>query len=219
LADSPGNALHHRDDCYKLCLNGAFIVTGRAGHEVEIRHGEELEAPQTVHYDMRCNCTYQEFCTLRGRPDELLTFFDYKGFRYVEVLGWPEELTADRVWAHERHYPFDEAASAFGSSNPLLNVVWVLCRNGVRVGTLDTYLDCPTREKGGFLGDGFVTGISHLAASGDGRVLRKFLKDVAPTQRYSPGLLSTAPDYVKGELAEYSLLWPVLLEYYYRVHR
>lgn len=199
----------------ELAGETAFIVTGPAGHEVECRHGEELEAPGTVRYDMRCNCTYQEFCTLSGRPNELLTFFDYKGFRYAEVLCWPEELTADRVWAHERHYPFDEDASAFGSSHPLLNDVWALCKNGVRVGTLDTYLDCPTREKGGFLGDGFVTGLSHLTATGDGRVLRKFLKDVANTQRYSPGLLSTAPNYVNGELAEYSLLWPVLLEYYY----
>lgn len=193
----------------------AFLVTGQSGHEVEIRHGEETDGPESVRYDMRCNCLYQEVCTLSGRTDEILEFYDYKGFRYVEVLNWPEELTIDRIWAHERHYPFDENASAFTSSNPLLDDVWQLCKNGVRVGTLDTYLDCPTREKGGFMGDGFVTGISHLIVSGDPRILRKFLKDVASTQVYCPGLLSTAPNYVNGELAEYSLLWPVLLEYYY----
>ena len=223
----------------------AFLVSGTAGHEVEIRHGEETDGPDSVRFEMRCNCTYQEFCTLSGRADERLEFFDYKGFRYVEVLNWPEELVpvgeqgeprsrreratcspvapqlrpsgaADRVWAHERHYPFPEDASSFTSSNPLLNDIWSLCRNGVRVGTLDTYLDCPTREKGGFMGDGFVTGISHLILTGDARILRKFLKDVASTSRYCPGLHSTAPNYVNGELAEYSLLWPVLLEYYYQ---
>lgn len=193
----------------------AFLVSGAAGHEVEIRHGEELGEPESVRYEMRCNCTYQEFCTLSGREDELLTFYDYKGFRYVAVLGWPEDLTIDRVWAHERHYPFPEDASSFTCSNPLLSDIWALCQNGVRVGTIDTYLDCPTREKGGFMGDGFVTGISHLILTGDSRVLRKFLNDVASTRRYCPGLHSTAPNYVNGELAEYSLLWPVLLEYYY----
>jgi len=193
----------------------AFLVSGTTGHEVEIRHGEETDGPDSVRYEMRCNCTYQEFCTLSGREDELLTFYDYKGFRYVEVLNWPEALTEDRVWAHERHYPFPEDAASFTCSNPLLNDVWELCRNGVRVGTIDTYLDCPTREKGGFMGDGFVTGISHLILTGDARILRKFLCDVANTRCYSPGLLSTAPNYVNGELAEYSMLWPVLLEYYY----
>jgi len=193
-----------------------FLVSGESGHEVEIRHGEELDALDTVRYDMRCNCLYQEFCTLSGRPNETLEFFDYKGFRYVEVLNWPEELTVDRVWALERHYPFPEDASSFTSANPLLNDIWTLCRNGVRVGTLDSYLDCPTREKGGFMGDGFVTGISHLILTGDARIMRKFLHDVASTSCYCPGLLSTAPNYVNGELAEYSMLWPVLLEYYYR---
>jgi alpha-L-rhamnosidase len=194
----------------------AFTVSGKAGHEVEILHGEELNGDGSVRYKMRCNCTYQEYCKLSGKPDERLEFFDYKGFRYVEVLNWPEELAGGRVWAHERHYPFPEQASSFNSSNKLLNDIWALCRNGVRVGTIDTYLDCPTREKGGFMGDGFVTGISHLILTGDSRILRKFLKDVADTSRYCPGLHSTAPNYVNGELAEYSMLWPVLLEYYYQ---
>lgn len=193
-----------------------FVLSGNAGHKVEIRHGEELSEPETVRYDMRCNCLYQEFCTLSGKKDEYLTFFDYKGFRYVEVINWPEDLTPGRVWAHERHYPFPESASYFESSNHLLNRIWELCRNGVRVGTIDTFLDCPTREKGGFMGDGFITGISHLILTGDPRIMRKFLKDVANTQRYCQGLLSTAPNYINGELAEYSLLWPVLLEYYYQ---
>lgn len=194
----------------------AFRVSGKAGHEVEVRHGEELLEPETVRYDMRCNCLYQEFCTLSGSRDELLTFFDYKAFRYAEVLNWPEELSPDRVWAHERHYPFPEDAAEFSSSDPLLDDIWRLCRNGARVGTIDTYLDCPTREKGGFMGDGFVTGISHLVLTGDARIMRKFLKDIANTQYYCEGLSATAPNYLNGSHAEYSLLWPVLLEYYYQ---
>jgi alpha-L-rhamnosidase len=200
----------------EIAASTVFRVSGAKGHEVEIRHGEELLEPNRVRYDMRCNCLYQEFCTLSGRHDEVLEFYDYKGFRYVEVLNWPEELTPDRVWAHQRHYPFPEDASYFHSSDSLLNAIWALCRNGARVGTLDSYLDCPTREKGGFMGDGYVTGISHLISTGDTRILPKFLQDVADTRRFCPGLLSTAPNYINGELAEYSLLWPVLLAYYYR---
>ncbi len=193
-----------------------FRVTGAKGREVEILHGEELDEEGGVRYDMRCNCLYQEICTLSGRENEILTFYDYKGFRYVEVLNWPEELVIDNIWAHERHYPYEESASSFSCSNPLLKDIWDLCANGVRVGTLDSYLDCPTREKGGFMGDGYVTSLSHLALTGDARILKKLLRDVADTKVYCKGLSSTAPNYINGELAEYSLLWPSLLLYYYQ---
>ncbi|MCK5739450.1 family 78 glycoside hydrolase catalytic domain, partial [bacterium] len=192
-----------------------FTVSGASGQIVEIRHGEELDGPDTVRHNMRCNCNYQEFCTLSGRKNEQLEFFDFKGFRYVEVLGWPEDLTANNVWVKQRHYPFPKNAGTFSSSDLLLNDIWRICANGVRVGTLDTYMDCPTREKGGFVGDGFITGMSHLILTGDSRILRKFLLDVANSARVCPGFLCVAPTYVSSELAEYSMLWPILLEYYY----
>ena len=193
-----------------------FIVSGEVGQTVEIRHGEELDGPDSVRYNMRCNCEYQEFCTLSSREDERLEFFDYKGFRYVEVLNWPEELTAENVWVNQRHYPFPADACAFSSSDNLLNDIWQLCANGVRVGTLDTYMDCPTREKGGFVGDAFITGMSHLILTGDARILRKFLADVANTAHICPGFLAVAPTNISSELAEYSMLWPILLDYYYQ---
>jgi hypothetical protein len=211
-----GDGRYFIDFGSELVGETVFIVSGEPGQTVEIRHGEETDGPDTVRYEMRCGCEYREVCTLSGRRDERIEFFDYKGFRYVEVIDWPEELTAENVWALQRHYPFPRDACTFSSSDKLLNDVWQLCANGVRVGTLDTYLDCPTREKGGFLGDGFITGLSHLVLIGDGRILRKFINDVANSARICPGLLSVAPTNVSGESAEYSMLWPVLLEHYYQ---
>ncbi|MBD3265596.1 Bacterial alpha-L-rhamnosidase [bacterium] len=192
-----------------------FRVTGPAGHKVEIRHGEELSGPNEVRHDMRANMKYQEFITLAGREDDTIEFFDYKGFRYVEVLNWPEKLNKEDVWVRNRHYPFDESACEFSSSNPLLNDIWQLCKNGVKQGTQDTYLDCPTREKGGYLGDAYVTGQSHLYLTGDTRVLKKTLRDFAHSARICPGLMAVAPGNFMQEIADYSLLWPIILERYY----
>jgi hypothetical protein len=198
----------------ELTGSTCFKVSGPEGHVVEIRHGEECSGPQEVRFDMRANCRYQEFCTLSGRPEDVIEFFDYKGFRYVEVLDWPEELTADRIWVLNRHYPFPEDASTFHSSDPELNRIWALCKEGVKQGTQDTYLDCPTREKGGYLGDAYVTGQSHLYLTGDGRILRKAIQDFAYSARICPGLMAVAPGNYMQEIADYSLLWPVVLYRY-----
>lgn len=192
-----------------------FQVTGSDGHKVEIRHGEELTKENEVRFEMRASCKYQEFITLAGRPNDLIEFFDYKGFRYVEVLNWPEELTKDNVWILNRHYPFPQEACLFTSSNNILNRIWQLCENGAKQGTQDTYLDCPTREKGGYLGDAYVTGQAHLYLTGDALVLKKTLQDFAYSARLCPGLMAVAPGNFMQEIADYSLLWPIIVERYY----
>lgn len=199
----------------ELAGSPCFVVSGEKGRVVEIRCGEELSESNVVRFALRAGCVYQEFCTLSGRANESIEFFDYKGFRYVEVLNWPEELKSENIWAINRHYPFPEDACRFESSDELLNRIWRLCRNGVKQGTQDTYLDCPTREKGGYLGDAFVTGQSHLYLTGDVRIFKKALQDFANSARICPGLMAVAPGNFMQEIADYSLLWPVLLERYY----
>ncbi|CAH1226787.1 Alpha-L-rhamnosidase [Paenibacillus allorhizoplanae] len=57
-------------------ITGQFTMDaeGVAGEVIEIRCGEELEADgQTVRFNMRCNCTYQERWTLSGDCDRLLS--------------------------------------------------------------------------------------------------------------------------------------------------
>ncbi len=198
----------------ELTGSTCLTVSGPEGHVVEIRHAEELSAPNEARFKMRA-CTYQEFCTLSGKPNETIEFFDYKGFRYVEVLNWPDELTLEKVWVLNRHYPYNAEASSFHSSNELLNRIWELCANGAKQGTQDTYLDCPTREKGGYLGDAYVTGQTHLYLTGDPKIFRKALQDFADSARICPGLMAVAPGNLMQEIADYSLLWPILLERYY----
>ena len=59
---------------------------------------------------MRCNCLYQDFWTLRAGRQEI-EHYDYRGFRYGEVIGAPCALDADSIQAIVRHYPCDEDAS------------------------------------------------------------------------------------------------------------
>lgn len=194
----------------------ALHIHGPRGRRIELRHGEELDGPDAVRHEMRCNCTYQEFITLSGH-DDAVTLYDYRGFRYVEVLNAP---APPDLWVEVRHHPFAPDAAHFDAVEPggdrLLPRIWTICANGVRYGTQGGFLDCPTREKGQYLGDCLVTARAHLLLTGDPTVTRKALRAFHHTQRHDPGMRCVAPSTFRQSFAEYSLQWPMLLETYYR---
>ncbi len=190
-------------------------VAGPAGHRIEVRCGEELEPDGSVRYRMRCNCDYQDFYTLAGVDGEQVEFFDYKAFRYAEVLGAAGEVGAGDVRAIVRHYPWPDSAATLRTSNPVLDEIWAICANGVRCCCQETIVDCPSREKGQYLNDAAVSAHAHMLLTGDTRLTRKALADAAASGRFCPGLAAVAPGSFMQEIAEASLLWPVLLREYY----
>ena len=194
----------------------AMRVEGPPGHRLTVRCGEELNGDGSVRYEMRCNCKYEDFWTLAGRPQETVEFFDYKAFRYAEVLDVPGSLSGGDIWAIERHYPYDEHAAGWRSSHPVLDDIWGICANGVRGCCQETMVDCPSREKGQYVNDAAVTAHSHMLLTGDTRLARKVLTDAALSRSICPGLMAVAPGSVMQEMAEASLLWPVLLWEYYQ---
>lgn len=211
---SPGHVL--LDFGQEITGQFRLSLSGQPGETVEIRCGEELEDNRlAVRYAMRCGCKYQEFWTLAGIENEELEFFDYKAFRYVEVLAASDTLANARYWADVRHYPLDPEACTLTTDNALVQSVWDICKAGVQYGCQEGYLDCPTREKGQYLGDATVTGHSHIYVSGDLRLYRKALEDFALSSFVCPGLLAVAPGAFMQEIADYSLQWPQQLLLYY----
>lgn len=182
---------------------------GRAGHVLELRCGEELNADGTVRFAMRCNCTYREEWVLSGHNDDQLDQVDYKAFRYLEVTVPPGvELDLGSVRAIARHYPLDDTRWAWSSSLPELDAIVGLCVHTLRVGAQDGILDCPTREKGQYLGDLTISGQAHRYVSGDLRLARKSLEDFADSTRITPGMMGVAPGNFMQEIADFSLQWP-----------
>ena len=208
---------HYLIDFGREVVGSAAIRThGDEGTVIEIRHAEELDENGMSRFNMRANCLYQEYATLSGRENEVIEFFDYKSFRYLELINLPQEPAAGDILVHERCHPFAETASAFTSAHHELNQVWDICRRAVRLGTQDSYLDCMSREKGAYLGDAFVTGQSHLYLTGKTGMLKKVLGDFAASTRFCPGIKAVAPGAFMQDIADYSLLWPSLMLEYYR---
>lgn len=195
------------------------IVSGPAGESVEIRYGEELGEQGRVRYQMRCNCLYQDTWLLSGDGEEELEAYDYKAFRYAEILAGPQvKLSVPSIAAVVRHYPYPEEACRMDSSNERLNAIWAICANGVRYGTQENYVDCPSREKGQYLGDNTIITHAHAYLTGDLRMYRKALEDFTLlADEVCPGLLAVAPGHFMQEIADFSLQWPMQLLRYYQL--
>ncbi|MFD0670896.1 family 78 glycoside hydrolase catalytic domain [Cohnella sp. GCM10027633] len=199
-------------------LTGQFEMTakGDAGQRIELRFGEELElGDRSVKFEMRCNCNYRETWTLSGRADTLEQF-EYKAFRYVEVIGPAEAIDPDSFAAIVRHYPIDAEACRFETEDELLQRIWDICKLGVQLCAQENFVDCPSREKGQYLGDNTVMGHTHMYISGDLRLFKKAIRDFALSATVCPGIMAVAPGSFMQEIADFSLQWPMQLLNYYR---
>lgn len=192
-----------------------FIAKGSKGEKVIIRCGEETVEgnPFEVRYDMRCNCHYEDVCTLSGGEDEFL-FFDYKTFRYAEIISESDCVDIDTLDMIVRHHKFDSNGYSFSSNNELLEKIWEICAQALKIGVQEGYLDCPSREKGQYLGDFGVSGFAHLYLTGDWQMYRKALIDFATSCEICEGMMAVSPGSLMQEIADFSLIYPLIVTNY-----
>ena len=196
---------------------GTVGLSARAegGGVLELRLGEELHDDGSVRWDMRCNCDYRLWWHLSGRERDETDFFDYMAFRYIEVVDPERRVDPDSLRVTARNYPMPEDRGHFRCDAPLLNDIFAICRRGVMLGAQEAFLDCPSREKGQYLGDGTVTAHAHLLLTGDARLYKKMLYDFAASARICPGLMAVAPGNLMQEIADYSCQYPEQLLTYH----
>ena len=114
--------------------------------------------------------------------------FDYLGFRYLQISDPGERLTTKDVVALARHTAMpNEPAATFQSSNSTLTAIFNLGQHSALYSAQEEYIDTPTREKGGWLWDGFNESTTAMAAFDEQNLTRKSLLEFAQSQaRYWP---------------------------------
>lgn len=194
---------------------GYLVVTakGEKDDEIIIRQGEELNDDGSVRFDLRSNCRYEEKWMLSGGEDTL-DQFDYKGFRFAELIV-PETAEIISVKFRIRHYPFKQKA-IYKSINADFNNIIKLCVNTVKYGTQEIIPDCPTREKGSYLGDFCISGRAQALLTGDTTFLKKTILDFCRTSFICKGLMSVATSSFMQEIADYGLIFPLLVLWTYK---
>lgn len=180
---------------------------GHSGDEVLIRYGEELNADGSVRFKLRADCIYEEKWILGDGESQFESYF-YKGFRYAEIITNNELTQLDAV---VRHYPFDDSFCSPDFSDERIAKVFSLCKNTVKYAVQECFIDCPTREKGQYLGDTFITAHSHMLLTGDTSLTEKAIDEFAQSSKICKGLMAVAPCSFMQEIADYSLLFGELL--------
>lgn len=121
-------------------------------------------------------------------------------FRAAEIENPPFEVTPDRVRLIAVHAPFDDAASAFSSSDETLNVLFDLCKHTMKATTaFGVYID-GERERIPYEADAYLNQLSHYAVQADFATARRtldhfFAHPTWPTEWAAHMIFMAAEDY------------------------
>ncbi len=189
---------------------------GKKGDGIILRYGEELNSDGSVRYEMRCNCKYEEKWLLSGGDDTLMQY-DYKAFRYAELII-PDGAAVKNVRMTVRHYPYTEKA-VYKTENGDLKRIIRLCANTVKYGTQEQYLDCPTREKGQYLGDVSIAARAQATLTGDTTLMKKAVAEFCRSTFICEGMMAVSSGALMQEIADYSLQFAAQLTWIYSIDK
>lgn len=159
-----------------------FEVTGKAGDSLEFAFDERLSGRgNTVRPRERLMCNLAFRYTLRDGRQSFLAF-NPQLMRYLRVvLRGQGEVTIHRLYLTE--FRFDALAKGdFRCSDDELNRIYKAARRTSMLCTLDSFMDCPSRERGGWFHDSYWAARGAFALFGDTSVNRRMVRQGAESQ-------------------------------------
>ncbi len=113
-------------------------------------------------------------------PARIMFYFD---FRYLKLMVLEGTADVEKLYLREFSYPNNENAW-FTSSNDKLNKVFEAAKQTFRQNAVDIFMDCPSRERAGWLCDSYFSSISERAFTGKTAVCYNFLENYALPERF-----------------------------------
>lgn len=170
-------------------------VSGKKGTVVTLRHAEVLDKKGEFYTEnlraAKCQLTY----TLSGEGVETYEpRFTFMGFRFVEVKGFPGDLTTDNLTGVVVHSDMP-VTGTYECSNPLINQLQHNIQWGQKGNFVDVPTDCPQRdERLGWTGDAQAFCRTAAFNMNVSSFFTKWLKDVAADQKPGGEVPDVIPD-------------------------
>ncbi len=186
-----------------------------AAATVKVYYGEQLNEDGSVKYRMNTGNVYEETWKLVAGKQTIETI-DMLTYRYVQISGCPAEITPEMVQGLEIRAPFDEDESYFSSDSALLNDIYELMKNTIKLTTQDLFVDSQSRERLAYEGDLIINLLAAHAFSDDYSIGR-FSAEYLYTHRTWPAeyllfaAMSAMDDYMAtGDISSLEAYYEVL---------
>ncbi|HPN35164.1 MAG TPA: family 78 glycoside hydrolase catalytic domain [bacterium] len=179
----PAPGVYVFDMGQNMAGNARLSVKGPAGQRVELSFAEVLNPDGTLYKDNYRSAKATDTYILKGKGKEVYQpTFTYRGFRYVQVAGYPGKPGLDAITGCVFNSDATETG-VFTCSNELINriqhnISWGLTGNLHSVPT-----DCPQRdERLGWMGDAQVIAPTACFNRDMADFFRKWMQDIADCQ-------------------------------------
>lgn len=173
------------------------------GTVIKMKHAEILYPNGTVHNTyliLGTNMTGTYICSGSNTDIDYRYFFTYMGFRFVQLEGYPGIPTSNTLVAHFIHSNVERTGSIV-SSSLLLNKIHNATMASLLSNLMDIPVDCPTRERHGWLGDAWIAYETSVYNVDHSSVYYRWLtKDIRDAQYYNS---VTLPRNISGSLPNY----------------
>ena len=182
---------------------------------VDVANDEMLRPNGTLHlFKSNWGVNSADRFVLRGGGEQIEAFHP-RGGRYLQVTvrNARGPVTLRRVSVRQTTTP-TEVTGRFECSDPVLNWVWQVGRDSMLAQMEDSYLDCPWRERGTYLGDSLVEFHTHRLLTTELSIPRRALWSFALGQRTNGLLPPCTPSALVNErdgLGDFTLIWVLWL--------
>ena len=173
---------------------------GPAGQTISMMQHEKLRPDGTVLSSSGLVDTQLQTdrYTLAGTgAEEWRPSFGYRGFRYVEVRGFPGKPTLDTLTGEVMHSDV-RVTGSFESSNPLLGQIQQAATRTILNNMHGFQTDTPTFEKNGWTGDAHASALASALNFDVSKVWTKWMGDFRDAQSAKgeiPEIVPSTPQY------------------------
>ena len=177
ITGDKGSTVFSKGECrlYSLPRN----MSGLIGVDIKVKERMTLY----VGFDERCFGNDIKFDRMPDKNLLSLTFMPGEyNFLTAEVYGamyikiWATD-SCELIDVYMVEYANPVCKAEFSSSDQELNEIFEAAKHTYAANAVDLYIDCPTRERGGYIGDSLFTSRTEKVLTGESIVEKEFLNN------------------------------------------
>lgn len=167
---------------------------GKCGTEITLRYSEVLHedgsiAPEQLNTILGSETHTDKYIMNGDGWEEWRPSFAYHGFRFVEIIGAPDDF---ELVGEVLHTDVD-IIGEFSCNDDMLNKIHDAVRRSTLTNLHGIFTDCPQREQNGWTGDALISAEQTLINYDMTDLYKKILRDIIDTQRPSGQICCIAP--------------------------